>query len=133
MTTSAIKVDIHETAHAFRLNGVTFSKRCLAELFPIWGATDESFYRFLVIMPFFAETKEIGDAPTKVGNYAIAKSKRLLESLKLPHDAIPAFMAMAAQLGNLDEEDAGDIALQCHDAICKCGKKKSPVAARTLH
>lgn len=129
MTNRAIRIDINETKHAFRINGVTFAKKKLSELLPLWGDDVDSFYRYLVIMPFFATSKDVGSAPTPLGNYAIAKSKRIFDTLELDNNAIPVFMMMAAQMGHIEEEGfsecLSDLSNQTHDAICNCGVKKS--------
>lgn len=131
-----LSVNIHEMKHAFNVNGVTFSRKKLAELFPSWGDSLESFYRFLCIAPFLSETKEVEDAPSSVGKYAIFKAKRIQKALNLYEDMIPAFMVMAAKMGNLEDDHIGEISDQCHDQVCNCGKKKgvpSAHAGKTLH
>ena len=119
-------IECNETPKAFRVNGVTFSKRKLAEFFPQWESNTETFWRYLLMMPFFAETKEVSEAPTKVGAYAIFKAKRMQKAIGIYNEAIPAFMIMCAQMGKISEENFNTIAEQCHDHICDCGVQKSP-------
>src|SRR5882757_724308 len=66
-----LKMDISETPKAFNINGITFSKKRLAELFPGWGCDIKTFYRLMIIMPFFASQKRVEEAPTVTGKYAI--------------------------------------------------------------
>jgi hypothetical protein len=119
-------IECHETDKAFRMNDVVFSKRKLREFFPQWEANAETFWRYLLMMPFFAETKEASEAPTKVGYYAIAKAKRLQKAIGIYDHAIPAFMIMAAEMGNVSEGNFNMVANMCHDHVCDCGVKKSP-------
>jgi hypothetical protein len=127
-------IECNETSAAFRVNGVTFSKRKLAEFFPQWESNAETFWRYLLIMPFFAETKQMDEAPTKVGKYAIFKAKRIRKAIGLPIEAIRPFMIMAAQMGHISEDNFGMVADQCHDHICDCGVQKSPRKdGKTLH
>jgi hypothetical protein len=138
-TSAMMKVEVNEMKHAFRVNGVTFSRKKLGELFPEWGNEIQTLYRFMVIAPFLAETKEVSDAPTELGRYAIAKAKRIHEALAFPdRDAIAPFMMMAGQMGKIDPDDFGDIATALHNNICGCGKDKRldsiiDRARRTLH
>jgi hypothetical protein len=130
-----MRIDIGETEKSFNINGVAFSKARLAELFPEWGCDLQAFYRYLLIMPFFATTKDPATAPGKAGKYAILKARRIYPSVGLNEDdsAIVAFMHVAAQMGNLKlPEELGLITDQCHDQICDCGEKKSP-RRETLH
>jgi hypothetical protein len=135
MGTKVSCIHVNESVAAFNINGVTFAKKYLRELFPSWGDSDNSFYRYLVMVPFLAETKEPEDTPTPIGFYAVAKAKRIQKALDVYGDDIVGFMMMAAHLGNIDPDNFGAIADQCHDNICNCGKKKSPqvVDLRVLH
>lgn len=128
MTSGMMRIEVNEMKHAFRVNGVTFSRKRLLELFPMWGDKETTMYRFLVIAPFLAETKEVEDAPTEQGRYAIYKAKRLHTALGLDGEdrqTIPAFMMAAAQMGELPVERIGEIATAIHDSTCGCGVKKS--------
>ena len=129
-----LKMDIHETPKAFNVNGITFSKKRLAELFPGWGCDIKTFYRLMIIMPFFASQKSVEEAPTVTGKYAISKAKRIFENIGLDDASILPFMQIAAQLGELQiPECLDDITEQCHDQICGCGAKVSPGTKSTLH
>lgn len=120
-------IECNEVKHAYRINGVTFSKKRLSELFPLWESNTESLWRYLFLMPFFAETKTVEEAPTDTGKYAIFKAKRLLKAMKLDKDAFGPFMAVAAEAGGIkDNNMMHAIVSQSHDHTCDCGVKKSP-------
>ena len=122
-----LKMAINETPKAFNVNGITFSKKRLAELFPGWGCDIKTFYRLMIIMPFFATQKKVEEAPTSTGKYAIAKSKRIYETIGLDEGSLLPFMTIAAELGDLQiPKCLDDITEQCHDQICGCGAKISP-------
>lgn len=126
---SFIKVELSQTEKAFRINGVTFAKRRLAELFPAWEATEQSFCRLLVLTPFIAETRSVEKAPTECGKYTVAKCKRILAALNLPeeHGAIvAAFMVAVGQMGDIEPENFSSLMDQAHDHLCDCGEKREP-------
>ena len=131
----AMCITVNEMPHAYRINGVTVAKKHLRELFPSWGDSQDAFYRYLVLVPFLAETKEPEDTPTKTGFYAVFKAKRIQKALEIYGDVIVGFMMVSAQMGHLDPDSFGMIADQAHDNICNCGVKKSPqvVDIRVLH
>lgn len=132
----AIKVEVNTMAHAFNVNGVAFSRKYLSEIFPAWGDSEETFYRFLVMVPFIAETRDIDDAPGALGRYIVYKAKRIYKALELPRDAVGPFMLASCQMGEFNPENMKDIYDAMHDIICDCGvvKGRQPAhAGRTLH
>src|SRR5262245_38421767 len=107
MSEYVMRVDINETQHAFRINGVTFGKKHLRGIFPNWGASSQAFYRFLVIAPFLAENKDPDDTATEYGRYAVLKCRRIWEALGMKSEIVAPFMEMAGQMGEIHPSDFG--------------------------
>lgn len=117
---------INETPKCFNINGVAFAKRQMRELFPNWGDTQQTFYRFLVIAPYLADRKNPEETGKPAGKYAVLKARRIMKELKLPDVAIVPFMMACAQIGQITPENFGALADEIHDATCDCGVSKTP-------
>lgn len=126
METVLRSIKISETKHAFRVNGVAFEKKHLEGIFPGWTSSFDVFHRYLVLVPFLAETGDPERVKSEHGKYAIIKAKHIWDIFDVPEGGEIPFIMAALTLCGLDgetpDEDLQEIVDKSHDHICRCGK-----------
>ena len=102
-------VNIEESEHAFRVNGVTYAKRHLLATMKKRedGDIHKPLARYLVIVPFLATAYTVAeDAPESI-KYCAIKAKRLYEALELSEDNTVPFMLFAMSQAGENIEEIG--------------------------
>lgn len=101
MTT--MKIEVHETPKAFRVNGVTFAKKYLRELFSGDDVKDDTrLHMYLATVPdvYLSGAAETLLENTKDGaaKYGAAKAMRLWNALKLTPGTAKVFSRAAVEM-----------------------------------
>jgi hypothetical protein len=103
-----MRIEIGESAHAFRVNGVTIAKRHLKASLPDRAneGDDKTLARYLTIVPFLHEAYVPKDDAPECIKYGAFKAKRLYKALGLTQESIAPFMLMCmSQSGDLPTAD----------------------------
>ena len=109
-TIGVMHVNIEESEHAFRVNGVTYAKRHLLATMKKRedGDIHKTLARYLVIVPFLATAYTVAeDAPESI-KYGAIKAKRLYEALELSEDNTVPFMLFAMSQAGENIKEIGE-------------------------
>jgi hypothetical protein len=101
-------IETNETRFAFRVNGVTFAKKHLANTLGRDCQDDMSkaLAKFLVIVPFLATAFEVSEHASESIKYGAAKAKRMYKALGLNEDnTVPFMLICMAQTGADDPNE----------------------------
>lgn len=129
---NVIAMEVNTTRKAFRINGVTFAKSRLGEIFPGHDIDDEAtFCRYLTVVPFLNQKFGEEDYTSPTAKYAIVKAKRIWQALGIDQDegtvAFMLIMMSKASNGTVDDIDSAndlvrDIANELRKTIPGSGK-----------
>ncbi len=121
-----IRINIEESEHAFRINGVTYAKRHLLATMKKRedGDLHKTLARYLTIVPFLATAYTASEDASESIKYGAIKAKRLYKALELNKENTLLFMLFAmAQAG----EDISGVSDQVRKAgFYRGGHKSGP-------
>jgi len=106
-----LRINIGESEHAFRINGVTYAKRHLLATMKKRedGDIHKTLARYLTIVPFLATAYTVSENASESIKYGSIKAKRLYKALELNEENTLPFMLFAmSQAGGEDIRSVGD-------------------------
>ena len=101
-----MRINIEESEHAFRVNGVTYAKRHLLATMKKRedGDIRKKLARYLTIVPFLATAYTVSEDASESIKYGSIKAKRLYKALELNEENTLPFMLFAmSQAGGFYE------------------------------
>ncbi len=92
-----MRINIEESKHAFRVNGVTYAKRHLLATMKKRedGDINKTLARYLTIVPFLATAYTVSEDASESIKYGAIKAKRLYKALELNEENTLPFMLFA--------------------------------------
>lgn len=104
MQVHTMRIEVNETAKAFRVNGVTFAKRHLEKTISAGcnGDVQKMLAKFLVIVPYLATSFELSDKASDSVKYGAIKAKRLYKALEINEDNTVPFMLIFMQQAGME-------------------------------
>lgn len=113
MTAGVIAINVQETPHAYRVNGVTVAKRHLQKAFPARAhETEKLLWTYLVIVPFLHEAYNVPVKAAEHIKYCSVKAHRVFHALNLPNEAILPFMIVALKsAGDMNDEEMNQMGI----------------------
>ena len=94
-----MKIEVQETRHAFRINGVTLAKRHLEKTMgKETREFDKMLAKFLVIVPFLHEAFECPETASESIKYMSTKASGIYNAIGLDEDSSGPFMLVCLQL-----------------------------------
>lgn len=110
-----MQIAVSETAHAFRVNGVTIAKRHLAATLgegrKVNKVSEKILAKYLVIVPFLATGFVLPDKASDGVKYGYHKAQRLYKAIGLTDDTIAGFMLAFLQIAEMDQSSESITAL----------------------
>ena len=110
--TNAVNINVSETKHAMRVNGVTIAKKHLHRCFPDSESANQAIFQYLTLVPFLTEKAEILlDRFTGHTRYCAIKAARIYKVLGLTKvSCIPFMLVCLERAGDLDEGEGAELA-----------------------
>ncbi len=105
-----LRINIEESQHAFRVNGVTYAKRHLLATMKKRkdGDLHKTLARYLTIVPFLATAYTVSEDASDSIKYGAIKAKRLYKALELNEENTLPFMLFAMSQAGEDIRGVGD-------------------------
>src|SRR5882724_9215548 len=105
-----LRINVEESEHAFRINGVTYAKRHLLATMKKRedGDINKTLARYLVIVPFLATAYTVSENASESIKYGSIKAKRLYKALNLNEENTLPFMLCAMSQAGEDIKGVSD-------------------------
>ena len=105
-----LRINIEESEHAFRVNGVTYAKRHLLATMKKRedGDIHKTLARYLTIVPFLATAYTVSENASESIKYGSIKAKRLYKALELNEDNTLPFMLFSMSQAGEDISGVSD-------------------------
>ena len=110
--TNVVNINVSETKHAMRVNGVTIAKKHLHRCFPDSENSHQAIFQYLTIVPFLAEKANVlVERFHDHTLYCAVKAGRIYKALGLDREICIPFMLVCLEgAGNLTEGEGVELA-----------------------